>query len=69
MDINSIHNYLNEFDQKSATESVDDFYNNWSILIELITGVSINFAQTPLEKYALANTCAILIRQKLHLTN
>ena len=72
MDINDIQNFLNEFQMNNevlyTSNSLNNFYNKWSVLIELITGVSINFAQTPLEKYALANTCAIIIRQRLHLT-
>jgi len=73
MDINTIHEYLNEFQHKNevlyTSNSVDNFYNKWSILIELITGVSVNTAQNSLERYALANTCAMIIRQKMHITN
>lgn len=71
MDITTIRNYLIEFDQQNevlyTSNSVNNFYNKWDILIELITGVSIHVAQTPLQRYALANTCAMIIRQRMQI--
>jgi hypothetical protein len=73
MDVTTITSYLNDFDNQNeklqTSNSVNDFYNKWSLLIEMITGVSLNVAHNPLERYALANTCSMIIRQKMFYYN
>ena len=59
--------YLSDWQSQSYAvgacfEEVPPFYSKWSLLIELVTGVSVSNVGAPIQRYALANTCAMKIQ-------
>jgi hypothetical protein len=65
----TLREYMIDWRQKSYNVFDGDapFYEKWAMLIELLTGVKIESTPVPLQRYALANTCAILISQRCNI--
>ena len=64
-----LRDYMSEWQKQSYkfNEPNSPFYERWALLIELVTGVKIANAESGLQRYGLASTCAILISQRCNI--
>lgn len=65
----TLREYISDWQKQSYNvfDGGAPFYEKWALLIELLTGVKIESTSVPLQRYALANTCAILISQRCNI--